>query len=57
VLWNYPTLNLLLHHFSPSRVAELSSFELKPDASLHEPALAGQQLLDELRKELASENL
>lgn len=56
-LWNYPTLNLLLHHFVPLRAAVLSALDPAPDAASHEPALAGQQLLDELRKELASDEL
>ncbi len=48
VLWNYPTLNLLLQHFVPSRAAAQSTGD---------PALTSQQLLDELRKELASDKL
>lgn len=49
VLWNYPTLNQLLHHVAPARVAA--------GAGPIAPALSGQQLLDELRKELASDEL
>lgn len=57
VLWNYPTLNLLLQQFVPSRAAALPALGPARDTASHAPALAGRQLLDELRKELASDGL
>ena len=57
VLWNYPTLNQLLRHVAPARTAAAPAVVAVTGAAAIAPVLSGEQLLDELRKELASDEL
>ncbi len=57
-LWNFPTLNALLRHLvpAPAPVASRPAQAEAPSvAAAPASSLAGQSLLDELRKELASD--
>jgi alkylation response protein AidB-like acyl-CoA dehydrogenase/3-oxoacyl-(acyl-carrier-protein) synthase/acyl carrier protein len=54
-LWNFPTLNALLRHLAPPASRPSPAETPAAAASAQASSLAGQSLLDELRKELASD--